>query len=526
MTVLELLSHQARNPAARTAHLLALAALAAAATRARADVRQAWEACYDAPAHGSEYPSEVAVDVQGCVYVIATSPGADSGDDFVTLKYDALGRLLWQQRYNGPGNSFDWPFGLALDGGGNALVVGYSAGVGTAGDLAVLKYDPDGALLWERRYDEANQSDIGYDVAVDSAGAIVAVGWSSDGSSHGFKTLKYSPAGELLWERRYDGPGEPGYNADVALDVELDGGGNIYVLGRSESSPSDSDLAVVSYTPEGGLRWVRRFDGTAHGLDGPDGKSLTVSDDGAVGVSGYVADAGGNWDVLTLRYDANGTLRWAATFAGAADEHDWGLDCALDSSGNLLVTGITSTGWYGDACLTLKYDPDGDLLWSRVDGSNAAGLRLAVDSTGSAWVAGYTFAFWESGYDFLVLQYAPDGGLREQRVYNGAVGGNDAAQALALDPRGNGNVYVSGLSLGHGTGLDAVSIKYAAAALGDLNCDGSLNGFDIESFALALGDPTAYAGQFPGCDAALADANGDGSVNGFDVEAFVELLGG
>lgn len=59
---------------------------------------------------------------------------------------------------------------------------------------------------------------------------------------------------------------------------------------------------------------------------------------------------------------------------------------------------------------------------------------------------------------------------------------------------------------------------------GDVNCDGSVNGFDIAPFALALRDPAAYASQFPDCNVAAADVNGDGSVNGLDIAPFVEML--
>ncbi|MCG3125472.1 MAG: hypothetical protein CHACPFDD_00295 [Phycisphaerae bacterium] len=61
--------------------------------------------------------------------------------------------------------------------------------------------------------------------------------------------------------------------------------------------------------------------------------------------------------------------------------------------------------------------------------------------------------------------------------------------------------------------------------LGDMNCDGSVNVFDIEPFVLALIDLEAHAAAYPGCHADWAgDINQDGSFNGFDVDAFVELL--
>lgn len=60
--------------------------------------------------------------------------------------------------------------------------------------------------------------------------------------------------------------------------------------------------------------------------------------------------------------------------------------------------------------------------------------------------------------------------------------------------------------------------------LGDLNCDGIINNFDIDPFVLALTNPPAYQAQYPNCDINRADINGDGSVNNFDIDPFVELL--
>ncbi|MBN2446753.1 MAG: S8 family serine peptidase [Phycisphaerae bacterium] len=62
--------------------------------------------------------------------------------------------------------------------------------------------------------------------------------------------------------------------------------------------------------------------------------------------------------------------------------------------------------------------------------------------------------------------------------------------------------------------------------VGDLNCDGSTDVFDIDAFVMALADSPAYAQAYPGCDITLADCNGDQSVDIFDIDAFVALLVG
>jgi hypothetical protein len=61
---------------------------------------------------------------------------------------------------------------------------------------------------------------------------------------------------------------------------------------------------------------------------------------------------------------------------------------------------------------------------------------------------------------------------------------------------------------------------------GDMNCDGAVDGFDIDPFFLALGDPAAWQARFPGCDLLNGDINRDGTADGFDIEPFFGLLQG
>lgn len=61
-------------------------------------------------------------------------------------------------------------------------------------------------------------------------------------------------------------------------------------------------------------------------------------------------------------------------------------------------------------------------------------------------------------------------------------------------------------------------------SLGDVNCDGEIDAFDIEPFLLALFDPEGYRQAHPTCDALLADIDQNGRVDAFDIEPFIDLL--
>ncbi|MCG3125291.1 MAG: hypothetical protein CHACPFDD_00109 [Phycisphaerae bacterium] len=70
-------------------------------------------------------------------------------------------------------------------------------------------------------------------------------------------------------------------------------------------------------------------------------------------------------------------------------------------------------------------------------------------------------------------------------------------------------------------GFDTLEIKFVEACHPcDANCDGSVNGFDVDPFVALL-----TGGGTP-CSPCAGDVNGDGSVSGFDIDNFVACLGG
>ncbi|MBN2448654.1 MAG: hypothetical protein JXO22_18150, partial [Phycisphaerae bacterium] len=70
------------------------------------------------------------------------------------------------------------------------------------------------------------------------------------------------------------------------------------------------------------------------------------------------------------------------------------------------------------------------------------------------------------------------------------------------------------------------SLAAGRVLLGDANCDGAADVFDIDPFVLAVTQPEQYAAAYPGCDIGNADCNQDGTADIFDIDAFVNIIAG
>jgi streptogramin lyase len=93
---------------------------------------------YNGPAKKADSAKAIAVDSSGNVYVTGTSSGAT--DDYATIKYNTNGKQLWVKRYNGPADSFDGAYAIAVDSSGNVYVTGWSYGLDGTSDMATIKY--------------------------------------------------------------------------------------------------------------------------------------------------------------------------------------------------------------------------------------------------------------------------------------------------------------------------------------------------------------------------------------------------
>ncbi len=416
---------------------------------------------------------DIAVDSSGNVYVSGYSDNGSSSRGYATIKYDPNGNLLWLRFYNGLGH--DYAQALTVDDLGNVYVTGYSPGSGTEEDYATIKYDTNGVELWASRYDgpPGNKDERAYAVAVDGSGNVYVTGQSygNDASREDYATIKYDPNGNELWVKRYNGPGD---SPDSAEDLDIDGCGNIYVTGSSYGSGTGRDYATVKYSPDGNELWVARYNGPGNGSDYA--RALTIDSTGNIYVTGGSTGSGTGSDYATIKYDSNGVELWVSRYDGPpGNENDSSGDVAVDSSGNVYVTGSSYGIGTQEDYATIKYDPNGIELWVKryngpEDGPEDA-RELALDSLGNVYVTGDSA---EIAPDYATIKYDTNGNQLWLKRYNGLGNGSDYARSLAVDD--SHNVYVTGMSSGGDTSLDYVTIKYKQRNYCTAVLDGDLDG--------------------------------------------------
>jgi len=110
----------------------------------------------------------------------------------------------------------------------------------------------------------------------------------------------------------------------------------------------------------------------------------------------------------------------------------------LDSHDNIIVTGIVSDPvTWASLFLTVKYDPEGDLLWSKTyepEGLSFFDYGIAVDSADNIVIAGAFFSFISGNTDIFFIKYAPDGSTAWSTSYDsGTYDASWSGASIAID---------------------------------------------------------------------------------------------
>ena len=364
---------------------------------------------------------------------------------------------------------------IAVDTDGNSYVTGTTYGdLGgtTAGgyDVFVAKYNANGSQVWIRQIGTI-YTDQGYGIAVDSSGNSYITGRTGGdlggtGNAGGDDVFvaKYDTNGSQVWVRQFGTTG-----SEVGRGIAVDSGGNSYIIGNTTGDfgvggyAGEGDAFIAKYNTSGSQVWIRQIGTT----QSDSGYGIAVDSSGnsyiTGGTGGNLAGSNaGSIDVFVAKYDTNGNMQWLRQFGSITAEYGFGI--ALDSTGSSYVTGYTfgnldGTNAGGDDVFIAKYDTDGGPVWISQFGTtvNDRGYGIAVDSSGNSYVTGYTFGNLDgtnAGFeDVFVAKYDTNGSQVWVRQFGTTM--NDFTTDIAVDS--GGNSYITGYTWGDLGGTNAGS---------------------------------------------------------------------
>ncbi len=319
-----------------------------------------WTNYYNGPGNHQDFVNAVAVDAGGNVVVTGGSRSTSSSgtEDYATIRYSSSGVPLWTNRYAGDGNGNDRPVSVVTDSSSNVVVTGSAQRTASVDsvDIVTIKYSAAGTALWTNTYNgPGNSSDEAYAMALDAGDNVFVAGFVTATNFHpDAVVIKYSSAGVPQWTNLFGGTFNRG---DIASAIVVDGNSNVIVTGYTTVTGNTTDFVTIKYSNSGVPLWTNFYGGPGNDTDQAVSVAVDASD--SVFVTGLSTGSGGNWDYATIKYSAVGTPVWTNRYNGPANGDDMAKDVVVDSAGNVHVTGLAEAGGLLADFVTITYSNSG-----------------------------------------------------------------------------------------------------------------------------------------------------------------------
>lgn len=324
------------------------------------------------------------------VYVAGTSwDSAGAIAQFWTLQLlQSDGSLVWDAHHNINGG-LDIATAIKADESGNVYVAGTTEKGAGLYEMAVVKYDNNGSLLWDNTYSDTGAYNGSVAMLYDDVKDVIQVTGYTGGAFNAWAILTVEFDGTTGAASNNATSNNGNGNIDKPVDITNDYNGNLYVLGTTVKSPTNTDWKLIKYDTLLNEVWVKTFGGIDSLVDEPTG--VTVDNLGQLVLTGYVAKANGGTDAVVVRYALNGTILWDRRIpAPNPTQKAKANDVVVGLDDYIYVAGSTSNG-NDDDYLTISLTTDGIYRWMKTDldtGSQDAALDVQVDNDGFVFVSG------------------------------------------------------------------------------------------------------------------------------------------
>lgn len=399
-----------------------------------AQILPEWSVTHPVSLPSQTRTNEMITDIGGNVYLSGYIMDTSGTTQAILLKYNTNGAFLWENIYD----STQYFNQVAIDDSNNVYMAGTKYSNGT--HLYVTKYDSSGNFQWDRLYQNGPNWNYGYDVTVDDSGYVIIGGITN---SSLFTTLKYDWNGNLIWAAFDSTVGGTAFSY-----LTTDEACNIYYAGRAQDTSFRAK--IFKYNSSGIKQWQTSYGGNySPGLAQPNG--ITYKDGYVYLATSTTNNNNGQGDYAIVKYDSSGNFKWDAIYSGSS-YYDFMEGIDVDSWGNVYATGwILPYSCTGDEFATVKLDSSGTQKWVKTYSSAIVNGSCNTDRPRDITLdsAGYIYVTGESPDSlgvsaFTTIKYDSNGNeLWVAKFHNSAISA-DKAKSISIDP--GGNIYVAGAS--------------------------------------------------------------------------------
>jgi hypothetical protein len=298
----------------------------------------------------------VGLDVSNNLYVCGTSTlnwlDAQKSPTYQLAKYNKNGGLIWQRNlgYSLTNSVPKFGNGLAIDKKTSEVyVVGDQVttppNVTQLTDMTVVKYGPDGSIVWAKSLGNSGTSDhcnaVALDSTLSSAGNVYLAGSTVYNGKNQAALIKYNSRGVLQWQKCFIGGGGDDIPGTIReyTGIAIDSSNNIFVCGR-DSYNDGVEGAIAKYDSSGNFLWCR--------ILGRWGYQVFLIGIGLDSLGNVYAVGKELNDGIIVKYNSSGVLQWKLRVQTSSNYGThFGMNTDLtsitfDSSDTMTIGGTTS----------------------------------------------------------------------------------------------------------------------------------------------------------------------------------------
>jgi hypothetical protein len=276
------------------------------------------------------------------------------------------GDLVWSKTFESSYNQYALTINLTAD--GNLILCGEAETANDDLDFLIMKLDTSGSIIWSKIYGGPKTQSANY-IEETKDGGFVLCGFVSDSyNTNDVYVSKIDRNANLIWETTFGG--EDNDYGFMALELE---NGNFIVTSDSRSFGAGGyDVYLLMLDENGGIIWEKTFgDRFNNGCQG-----IMITNDGHLLSFGETeVYTGSPFDYFIEKIDFDGNSIWKKIIGGEGSDAAFAV--VEGESGDFYFTGYSTVPGDLKNLVIFKTDSVGNLLWEERFGD--AGINIGYD---------------------------------------------------------------------------------------------------------------------------------------------------